>query len=474
MSNIQFDTIPGGTRKPGVHFEFNTRLAVNTLPGNEQRVLVIAPMMSSGTATPLNAVNVFSEDEADHYFGAGSLAALMARAAMQANNYLQLDVIGLPEESTGAAATGSVKIKGTATGSGTLSVSVAGEVVSVGVESGDSPETILDVLKAVISQIPHRLPVTAEYNTIQGLLTFQATSKGEWGNEISLKAETTAAGVTLEVTAISKGTKNPDIQPALDAVFAAGHNILICPFSTAEALAALKQHLDKTGNAMEQRGAIGCAGWTGTLGNGVTLAAGVNSGRVSIPWYRGSAKMPGILAAAYGAVMAGEEDPARPLNGLPLTGLDVVSMAERESRNEQENALHNGLTPVEVGPGNTVQIVRAVTTYTTSPQGVNDVSLLDITSIRTLDYTRKACRERISLRFPREKLSSRTIAKVRSELYDVLIRLDEAEILENVTANRDGLRVERNGKDASRLDCVIPADVVNGLHVFAGRIDMIL
>lgn len=82
---------------------------------------------------------------------------------------------------------------------------------------------------------------------------------------------------------MANGEMDPDIQPALDAVFAAGHNILICPFSTTPALAALKQHLEKTGNAMEQRGAIGCAGWTGSLGNGITLAAGVNSGRVSVP-----------------------------------------------------------------------------------------------------------------------------------------------------------------------------------------------
>ncbi|EPB9480733.1 phage tail protein, partial [Escherichia coli] len=88
------------------------------------------------------------------------------------------------------------------------------------------------------------------------------------------------------------------------------------------------------------------------------------------------------------AVMASEEDPARPLNSLALSGLDVVAMSQRESRNEQESALHNGLTPVEVGPGNTVQIVRAVSTYTVNAQGVADVSLLDITSIRTLDYTR--------------------------------------------------------------------------------------
>ena len=130
MSEIQFDTISGGIRKPGVHFEFNTRLAVNTLPGNEQRVLVIGPMLSGGTATPLNAVSVYSEDEADLYFGAGSLAAAMARAAINANSYLQLDVIGIADSGAGKAATGAVTVNGTAISSGTLSVWVAGEQVT--------------------------------------------------------------------------------------------------------------------------------------------------------------------------------------------------------------------------------------------------------------------------------------------------------------------------------------------------------
>ncbi|EHY2066434.1 phage tail sheath C-terminal domain-containing protein [Escherichia coli] len=473
MSEIQFDTISGGIRKPGVHFEFNTRLAVNTLPGNEQRVLVIGPMLSGGTATPLNAVSVYSEDEADLYFGAGSLAAAMARAAINANSYLQLDVIGIADSGAGKAATGAVTVNGTAISSGTLSVWVAGEQVTVDVETGDEPSKIIPALVEAMAQTPSLL-VTGEYKSETSQLTVTTRTKGAWGNDITLSASTTAGGLTVSATPMANGEMDPDIQPALDAVFAAGHNILICPFSTAPALAALKQHLEKTGNAMEQRGAIGCAGWTGSLGNGITLAAGVNSGRVSVPWYRGSVKLPAVLAAIYGAVMASEEDPARPLNSLALSGLDVVAMSQRESRNEQENALHNGLTPVEVGPGNTVQIVRAVSTYTVNAQGVTDVSLLDITSIRTLDYTRKACRERISLRFPREKLSTRTIAKVESELYDVLIKLEEAEILENVEANKAKLRVQRNGKDANRLDCVVPADVVNGLHVFAGRIDMIL
>lgn len=154
--------------------------------------------------------------------------------------------------------------------------------------------------------------------------------------------------------------------------------------------------------------------------------------------------------------------------------MDVVSIEHRSGRTEQENALYNGLTPLEVGPGDQVQIVRAISTYTVDAQGVDDVSLLDMTTIRTLDYVRKACRERIALRFPRDKLSERTPPKVRSELLDVLFRLEELEIVEAVEANKPSLIVERDSQDVNRLNAAIPVDVVNGLHVFAGRIDLLL
>ncbi len=46
--------------------------------------------------------------------------------------------------------------------------------------------------------------------------------------------------------------------------------------------------------------------------------------------------------------------------------------------------------------------------------------------------------------------------------------------MEEVDANADGLVVERDLQDVNRLDAKIPVDVVNGLHVFAGRIDLLL
>jgi phage tail sheath gpL-like len=127
-----------------------------------------------------------------------------------------------------------------------------------------------------------------------------------------------------------------------------------------------------------------------------------------------------------------------------------------------------------VGPGEKVQVVRAISSYIKNPEGVDDESLLDITSITTMDYTRESINTRLALRFPASKLSDRTPAKVQVEIEDVLLQLDDQEILENVEEHMDKVKVERNAGDKNRLDWSIPNDVVNGLHIIAGRMDMYL
>lgn len=580
--NVEFYEIGSSIRKPGKYFEFNTRLAVRTLPGNLQRVLMIAPMLSSGMAQHLQIVDVYSDEQAATWFGRGSLGHMMARAAIRANPYLSLQMMGtrgnqvqtaatctitLTGPATGAGelkatingknitvavadaaaapatatslaaaitadatlpvtaaaqgavvtltakqsglsgnaitvvststatgmtatatamvggnnsvtdpagavvASGTVTVTGPASGNGTLSVWVGDTRLDVAVVSGDAAADIASGLMTAIAASPD-LPVTV--TAAQGILTFTARTKGDSGNDISLSASTSAAGTTVAVSAMAGGSGNYDLAPALAAAFAGGHNIIVSPYSDQASLTTLRSHLTSVSGPMEQRGAIGVAGWKKSLSTAVTLAAAINEGRITLGWHNGSVKMPCEIAAAYAAVIASEEDPARPLNTLSMDSLDVTAIESWPGRTEQENALHNGVTPFEIGPGNKVQIVRAITTYTRNAEGVDDVALLDITTIRTLDYVRKSCRERIALRFPRDKLSARTPPKVESELLDVLLKLEELEIVENVMANRAGLIAEKDLQDANRLNARIPADVVNGLHVFAGRIDLLL
>ena len=470
-ANIAFDNIPASIRKPGKYFEFNTKLAVRTLPGNLQKTLIVGQRLAAGTVLANVAVDVFSDTDAATFFGRGSVAHLMARSALQANNYLALTMIALDDAGASVAATGTVTIAGPASAAGIVTLAVGDQTVVVAVAAADTATVIAAALVAQIAKQPD-LPVTAA--AVAGVITLTAKNKGVLGNGLKVSAVAAAAGVTVAVVAMAAGATDPTIATALATVFAAGHNIIISAWNDQTSLTALRTHLDAVSGPLEQRGAVGIFAHTGTLAASTTLAGLINSGRISGLLVPNGYEASFEVAAAYGAVVASEEDPARPLNTLPLTGILANPLANRLGRVEQENALYNGITPSEVGPGEKVQIVRAITTYMLDPQGVPDISMLDLTTIRTLDYVRKACRERISLRFPREKLSARTPDKVRSELLDVLYKLEELEIVQNVDLWKGQLIVERDLQDPNRLDAKIPTNVVNGLHVFAGRIDLYL
>ncbi len=472
--NISFKTIPSSTRKPGKYFEYDFTGAVNTLPGNPQPVLVIGQRLATGATPALTAVRISSENDARTAFGRGSIAHLMVKAALAANNYLDLTAIAVDDAPAGIAASGAVLIAGPATAAGNMTIEVADIKVTIAVNNGDTAAIIAANLVAQVGQQPD-LPVTAAVAAANpASIVLTAKNKGLAGNGISLSTLSQTAGVTGTVTAMAGGLSDPDIQPALTAVFAAGHKIIVAPFSTQASLTTLRNHLDTVSGSMEQRGTIGVGGWPGTLATGTTLAGQLNSGRITLAWHNSSAVPAYQIAAAYAAVIASEQDPARPLNTLALTGLDVTDITVRPGRTDQEVALHNGLTPLEIGPGDVVQIVRAISTYLVDAQNISDPSLLDLTTIRTLDYMRDAWRQRIALRFPRDKLSERTPGKVRSELLDVAYKAEELEFIENVDLYKNLLIVEEDLQSVGQLDAKIPCNVVPGLHVFAGVIQLIL
>lgn len=469
--NVSFDTIPSSIRKPGVYAEFNTRLAVRTLPNNRQRMLIVGQRMAAGSIAELVPTRVFSDAEAATYFGRGSMAHLMTKAAIIANPYLDLTVCALDDAGAGVAATGTLTIAGPATGSGSLVVHIGSQRIEIGVAAGAAATAIGDALVAELAKYPD-VPVTAANNA--GVVTFTARNKGTLGNGIGLSASVTAAGVTAAVVAMASGAVDPALASALSAVAGEQYHVLAIPYNDATSYAALKTHLDTVSGAVEQRPAVAVMGFTGALGSATTLGGTLNHERILLSLLRGTKSQACELAAAVAAVLAYEEDPARPLNTLEVKGIAAPAIGDRLTRTEQESCLSNGVAPLEVGPGETVRIVRAISTYVRNGAGVDDIALLDITTIRTLDYVRKSCRERLALRFPREKLSSKTPDRVRHELLDVLFKLEELEIVEQVEANADGLIVEIDSQDPNRLNAKIPCDVVNGLHVLAARVDLLL
>lgn len=468
--NISFETIPSAIRVPGRYIEFNTKLAMRTLPANAQKVLLIAQQLPTGTIPALTPTQVFSDDEAANLFGAGSWAHLLTRQAIRNNQYMDLSVIGVEDDAAGIQAVGDLTISGAAGSSGQVIVNVGLEDYRIAVTSKESTTSIMDRLIEVLNQDPDSPVVAAKADN---KITLTAKHAGETGNEITISIRTTSRDLIVSSNPMANGEGNPNIVKALAEVAGKHYHIIISPFSDDPNLQSLSEHIENVSNAIEKRGAIGVAAWKGSLSTGTTQAAKLNDGRLTMAWYRNAAVTNGMIAAGYGAVIAFEEDPARPLNTLEIKGLGITQESDWPMFTEQNNALYNGLTPLTI-VNNRVQILRAISTYTKNATGTDDPALLDITTIRTLDYVRTAVDQRIALRFPREKLSNKTPPKVRSEILDVLYKMEELEILEEVAANQKLLIVERDLQDPNRLNVAIPADVVNGLHVFAARIDLYL
>lgn len=470
-ANVNFTQLQSSDRKPGVRFEFNTARANRNLPGNPYNVLIVGQRTTAGAVAANIPTWVFSDIDAAAFFGPGSMAHLMVQAALVANPYINLTVIVLDDAAGSVAATGTTTITGPATGVGVLRQQIGNQYVTVAISSGDSATAIAANLVAAAAQVPS-LPVTAA--NAGGVVTWTAKNKGSQGNSIALATTVTAAGSGAAVVAMANGATDPTIATALATVFAGNYNIVISGWNDQTNLTALRTHLDTISSPYEQRGARGFAATTATLSAATTLAPLINEGRLSLFLLPGTASLPWEVAAAYGAQVASQEDPAVPYDDLPLTGIAPPPVPSQLGRTEQEAALHNGVTPGQVGPGQIVQIVRAISTYTTNPAGVADDTLLDITVFGILDYLRLACRTRVSTDYPRAKATVRTEAGVRSSLLDVLHKLEELEIVQNVDVYAPRLIVELDSQSAGQFNVRIPANIVSGLHKIYGVIDLII
>ena len=232
---------------------------------------------------------------------------------------------------------------------------------------------------------------------------------------------------------------------------------------------------------MEQRGAVGVTAKDDTISALTTITTGQNHPRISYAGLEGTKTWAPEIAAAYAAAIAGEPDLARPLNDVVLTGIYPPLDATRYTRSELTTLLANGVAPLIVNANEDVTICRSIATYYQDDDGQADDTLLDLQTIRVLDFVRKSVKQRFSDRFSQVKIAAvahtentTDTSKIKVEILDVLMALEGVDYIENVDDNKDDVNVERNANNTSRVDCKIPSDVVNGLHVLAARIDLIL
>lgn len=478
---IFFDTIPSGIRRPGQYFEYNNKLALKGLPANAPKVCIIGQKTSSGSIAQAIPTKAFSEADAILYSGRGSMVHRMVKAALTANPNIDLTIVNL-DDAAGTPASGTVTFTGPATGAGVMVYKCGKDHVEVTVPSGMTADQAAAALVTGIAARPE-LPITsaAGADPNEHVVTATAKNDGTVGNQILHSIEITAPGLTAVVVAMASGATDPDIDTALASIAGVRFHFIVSPYNnltnlttlmtySGSPVAKLKAHLEAMDAPRVQRRGFGIFAQTGALALTTTLAGNANYQRLHFPYIRGVKMWPPELAAAQAATWALRSDPALPLNSMEVKGVDVPAISSRFSSNEIDTLLAGGVTPLEVGAGEVVRIVRAISTYTLNASSTPDASYLDVTTITALDYGDQAIRERIALRFTPAKGTERTMRNLRSEILATMYLLQALEIWHRIDEYKDALLIEGDLQDPTTWRTSIPAPVVPGFHVLAGQL----
>ena len=119
-----------------------------------------------------------------------------------------------------------------------------------------------------------------------------------------------------------------------------------------------------------------------------------------------------MVAAAVAGAIAGENDPAVPLGGAELKGLNGLS-AQLED-NDVDLLILGGVTPVE-SLGGVISVVRGVTTRTTAGNAP-DATWRDLSAIRVVDDVIPGLRSALRAKFRRAKNTQQSRGAIRSQV----------------------------------------------------------
>lgn len=475
--SITFREVPV-TRVPGVYVELNTKLAQRGLPTTAAAVVLIGQKIAGGLATAGTLVEILDDTDAEKQGGSGSMLHRMAMAALTANNkFRKLYVCALADAGGSVAAAGSFAVSSVSgLKAGTLTIQVGDDTFQIGLTG---TETAGEVATKINTEIAARAELPVGGSVATSTVTVTAKNKGLAGNDIYLGWSYSASGLSITVTVMTGGATDPDIQTALDAVFAADVDILVAPYPDSTNLGKVATHLTSRSDGIEQRGAIAVCAMDTTVSGAVAAVSALNSGRITHAVLESTSTWGPELAAAYASVIAGETDLARPLDGVVLKGVSPPATGYRFTRSELNTLLAGGVAPLIVGPNEQVTVCRSITTYLTD-SGVADDALLDLQTIRVLDYARKAFRDRFAAKFAQKKIADEAHTEntvdpaiIRAECIALAKELEAIDYWEKVDELADLFVVERNASDPTRVDVYVPTNVVNGLHVLATQIHLV-
>lgn len=235
--------------------------------------------------------------------------------------------------------------------------------------------------------------------------------------------------------------------------------IMTCDSQTGEVLAAMASAI--AGGSEGSRYRIGVAEHAGTAATAVAQAEALNSERMVLcaPGavdQSGTAAVPGSVAAAVAGAIAATTDPALPMNGAVLRGLEKLSARFADSN--INTLVQGGVTPVESVAGE-ISVVRGVTTRTKTA-GEADATWRELTTIRIVDDVIPTVRAALRTRFARTKNTAQTRGAIRTQ---VVIEL-ENKLAQEIIDGYGDVTVAASATDPTVCEVGFAFTVAHGLN----------
>ena len=500
---ISFNNIPTTIRTPGAYAEIDNSRALQGLAANPHKVLIIGQGLAAGTIPLETLVAITRDNLANGYFGTGSELARMCNVFKMNNQNTELWAIRV---SAGAGAHATAQISLSVAMSGLTELSVAGTVhMMLNGVAIDVPVTALWSAADVGSAIEYyatqsaysHLPMRASYVTTSTKVCFSAVNSGTGGNYLDIRfnyfdGDSWPRGFVNSIkifSAMGGGAGNCNLDDVWTVIENEHFNYIVQPYIDATNLGNIEDELSDRYGALIDKQGIGFTCVRATQASATTLGNTRNSPHNCILAVDASPSDPCEWAAAMGAVAATylNNDPARPLQFLQLKGVRAPATGARFTRSERDILLYDGISTYIIDSGGNVLLERIITTYQANALGLPDWSYLDVCTMATLAEIRYQFKTRMANRFiiPRFKLAddgqpvfpgsyTATPSTVRSEIVSLFTMLRDRGLIENLTDFIDNLIVERDLTDRTRVNVLLPPDLINQFVILAGQVQFIL
>lgn len=369
--------------------------------------LLVGNKIAAGSAVPNQDINnIFSTNDADTFYGAGSELAVMCYAALQIPG-VQLKAAPVTE-SGGAAATATITITGAWTATGTITYRVDGVPVQVTVLSTDTISSLADSIVAGIAGIPH-LSVTAVKGAGAAfVVTLTRKNKGPRGNQGTLAQDITSApsGITSTIAGgsaltggivpFSGGTTLDNVSTVLGLLGSAQYDRIAFAENDATNGALIKTFLSTQAGPLVGFTMHAVMARNDTLGAATSYAqTTMNAERVEVLWYLNSETIPSAISAVFCAYRTSVEqsDPDAAYDGYQLPGVvPQAFQADWPIMATLISALNNSITPIGTTPTGGAVIIRAITSHSLDAFGNPDYRTLDTSQAVVPDYVRGTLR----------------------------------------------------------------------------------